>query len=169
MLKRFGHAIEALEGRYIAAEDVNCSPEDVAIINQGTRYVVGMTGPGKSGNPSPFTAWGTFLGIRSVIKHLDKVDYVKGKRIAIQGIGSVGEKLMDFLFWAGAELIIQDIDEQKAKKMGQKYQAEVVSGDEIFQVKCDVFAPCALGGILNQETIPKLQCRAIAGEQQTIN
>ncbi|MEM7174773.1 MAG: Glu/Leu/Phe/Val dehydrogenase [Chlamydiota bacterium] len=163
LLEAFGVAVEALEGRYISAEDINCSPADVAIMSRSTRYVTGMMGPGKSGNPSPFTAWGTFLGIQSAIQQLDKLDSVKGKRIAIQGIGSVGEKLADFLFWEGAELIIQDINEEKAVEVGQKYQAEVVSGDEIFQVECDVFAPCALGGILNDKTIAQLRCRAVAG------
>lgn len=163
LLKAFGLAVNALEGLYIAAEDINCFPSDVSIMREETQYVTGMIAPGSSGDPSPFTAWGVFRGIQSVINQLYGTDSVKGKTIAIQGVGNVGEKLADFLFWGGAKLIIQDIDEEKASRISRKYQAKVVSCDEIFQEQCDVFAPCALGDVLNQKVIEALNCRAVAG------
>lgn len=163
LLASFGQAVEALGGDYIAAEDVNCSTVDVMAMNQETCYVTGAEGPKGSGDPSPFTAYGTFLGIQSALNQLDGSPSLKGKKVAIQGVGNVGGKLADSLFWAGAELIIQDIDEAKLERFVRRYRAKVVSSDEIYRVECDVFAPCALGGILNHKTIPHLRCRAVAG------
>jgi leucine dehydrogenase len=128
-----------------------------------TRFVVGLADAKSSGDPGPFTAWGTFRGIQSVVKRLYMSDLLDGKRVAVQGLGNVGSRLIDFLFWAGAELILSDIDMAKAKMYGTKYNAKVVSPKEILQVECDVFSPCAGGAILNDETIPQLRCKAIAG------
>ncbi len=163
LLASFGRAVESLGGDYIAAEDVNCSTADVMAMNQETCYVTGVEGPEGSGDPSPFTARGTFLGIQSVLNRLDGSPSLEGKKVAIQGVGNVGGKLADFLFWAGAELIIQDVDDAKVERLAQIYRAKVVSHEEIYRVECDVFAPCALGGILNHKTIPHLRCRAVAG------
>ncbi len=163
MLLAFGHAVEKLQGEYICAEDLGCTPADVAVISQATPYVVGLPSEKSSGNPSPFTAWGTYRGIQSVLKKIYDTDSPEGKTIAIQGLGSVGIELAKMLFWAGARLILSDIDAEKCKSIAAFTGAGIVSPEEIMQVECDVFAPCAMGGILNDQTIPKLKCRAIAG------
>lgn len=163
LLRCFGKFVDSLNGQYICAEDMNCFAADIAYIAETTRYVTGIETLGGGGDPSRFTARGVFYGIQSTLCKLDGSPNVKGKRIAIQGVGNVGKKLAEFLFWEGADLVIQDVDEEKAKLVARDFEAEVVHGEEIFSVDCDVFAPCALGGIINKETIGKLRCRAVAG------
>jgi leucine dehydrogenase len=163
LLLAFGHAVDKLRGEYICAEDVGCSPADVLIISQATRYVVGLPSQKSSGNPSPFTAWGTYRGIQSVLAKMDGTDSPEGKTIAIQGLGSVGCELAQLLFWAGARLIVSDIDMEKCKTIAALTGAQIVPIEQIMQVECDIFAPCAMGGILNEQTIPLLKCRAVAG------
>lgn len=163
MLHAFAHAVTRLKGAYICAEDLGCTPEDIAIISQATPYVVGFAHEKSSGNPSPFTAWGVFRGIQSALKHIYKSDSVEGKTVAIQGVGSVGEKLAEFLFWHGAKLVLCDPNTSKVSAIAKLYGASVVKTDEIYSVECDVFAPCALGGIINPDTIGKLRCKIVAG------
>lgn len=163
LLRTFGKAVNLLQGRYICAEDVGCNSKDCTIIYETTKYVCGTTCDQSSGNPSPFTAWGTFRGIQATMYQLDGTDSLQGKKIAIQGLGSVGTTLLEHLFWAGADLIVTDIDEEKAKKLARKYQAKYIQPHEILFVDCDLLSPCAMGGILNLDTIPKLRCRAVAG------
>lgn len=163
LLMAFGMAVDMLGGSYICAEDVGCTTEDVKWIRKTTKYVVGLTQEKSSGDPGLFTAWGVFRGIQSVLKKLYGSDSVEGKTIAVQGLGNVGGNLVDRLFWAGAELILSDIDKERLAKFCQKYGARAVSADKIAFAECDVFAPCALGGILNDETIPLLRCKGIAG------
>lgn len=163
LLLAFSQAVEQLQGKYICAEDMGCSVEDIAIIQRNTKYVVGAPHEKSSGDPSPFTAWGTFRGIQSVMQKLYGTDSLQGKKIAVQGLGNVGCHLLDFLFWAGASLILSDIQEEKAKRLARKYGAEVVSVEEILQVECDVLSPCARGGVINEMTLPHFHCKAIAG------
>lgn len=163
LLLAFGSAVEKLGGSYICAEDMGCSTEDVKIFRKRTKYVVGLPHDRSSGDPAAFTAWGTFRGIQSVVKRLYMSDSLEGKKVAVQGLGSVGKILIDYLFWAGADLILSDIDMDKAHRLAKKYHAKVVSPQEIMQVECDVFAPCAAGGIINDQTIPQFRCKAIAG------
>lgn len=163
LLMAFGRAVDRLQGEYICAEDVGSTPEDMAIISQVTPYVVGLPHEKCSGNPSPFTAWGTFRGIQSVIKKLYDTDSVENRTVAIQGLGSVGHELARFLYWAGAKLIVSDIDRDKCEAVARMTGAKIVSPEEIALVECDVFSPCAMGGILHEKMIPQLQCRGIAG------
>lgn len=163
MLESFGKAVEKLNGQYICAEDVGCTTDDVGIINGVTKYVVGLAHSKSSGDPSPYTAWGTYRGIQSVLMKLFKNESVKGRRIAVQGIGAVGKRILEHLYWNGAELIISDIDPVKTTKLAYQYGAKAVSPDEILKVECDVLVPCALGGILNSKSVPTLKCKAIAG------
>jgi leucine dehydrogenase len=163
MLLSFGKAVEALTGTYICAEDVGCTTEDVSIIRKATKYVVGLPHAKSSGNPGPFTAWGVFRGIQSVAYKLFGSDSLENVSVAIQGLGSVGEPLTEFLFWAGAKMILADKDSQKVKRLANKYGARAVSVDEILKVECDIFSPCALGGILNEWTIPEFRSKGIAG------
>ena len=163
LLRAFGHAVDNLSGKYICAEDVGCTPKDIDLILKSTKYACGVHNLRGSGNPSAFTAHGTFLGIQSVLQELYGSRSIKDKVVAIQGMGSVGMKLAERLFWSGAKLIISDINPEIIKYFSQQFDAEIVDATEIHKVKCDVFAPCALGGVLNQETIKNLNCRGIAG------
>lgn len=163
LLAAFGEAVNRLKGEYICAEDVGITTEDLAIIAQHTPYVVGLAHEKSSGDPGPFTAWGTFRGIQAVLQRLFGSDSVAGRTIAIQGLGSVGSHLADFLFWHGAKLIVTDIQMKQAERLAKKYGAKLVAPEEIYDQVCDVFSPCALGGIIHPKTIDRLRCRAVAG------
>jgi leucine dehydrogenase len=133
------------------------------VISRATPYVVGLPHEKSSGNPSPYTAWGTYRGIQSVLKKIYGSDSVQDRVIAIQGTGSVGCFLAEILFWEGAKLILTDVDRDKLLKVAKRYGAQICSAEEIMKVDCDVFSPSALGGILNAQTIPHLRCKAVAG------
>ncbi len=163
LLRSFAQAIHSLGGLYIAAEDVGCTAADVGIISSVTPYVVGLMHEKSSGDPGPFTAWGVFRGIQSVLKKMYGSEEIHNRVIAVQGLGNVGEPLIKHLFWAGAKLILSDIDQEKTKSFAKMYGATTCSPEEIFKAECDVFVPCAMGGILNMRTIPELRCRGVAG------
>ncbi len=163
LLHAFGEAVDSLQGKYICAEDMGCSPEDVGTISEKTPYVVGTLHPKSSGNPSYYTAWGTYCGIKASLQHLYKNTSVKGKTVAIQGLGSVGMKLAEMLFQAGAKIIVTDTDPEKMKYARAHYSAKIVALNEIYSQPCDIFAPCAMGGILHCKTIKHLKCKVIAG------
>lgn len=163
LLRSFGRGVESLQGLYICAEDVGCSTEDVKEIHKTTKYVVGLAHKKSSGDPSFFTAWGVFRGIQATIQEIFGSDSLEGKKVAIQGLGNVGGNLANYLFWAGAELILSDIDSEKLQSYVQRFGAKMVSEKEILSVECDILAPCAMGGILNEKTIPQLKCKAVAG------
>lgn len=163
MMISFAEAVHRLQGLYTCAEDVGCSVEDVTLISKHTPYVVGIAHEKGSGNPSPFTAWGTFRGIQAVLQALDGNSSVAGKTVAVQGLGSVGAVLAEQLFWHGAKLIVSDIDWEKTLRYSKKWGAIACPADDILSVECDVLSPCAMGGILNPQTIEHLRCRSIAG------
>ncbi len=163
LMLAFGEAVNRLNGLYICAEDVGCTTADMKIVSDVTPYVVGLDHPRSSGDPGPFTAWGTFRGIQSVLKKVTGSDSIEGKKIAIQGLGCVGARLAELLFWSGARLILSDINQEKAARLAKLYGAEVIAPNEVLAVECDVLAPCAMGGILNAASISKLRCSAVAG------
>jgi len=163
LLAAFGTAVNMLEGQYICAEDVGCSVDDIAIIAEHTPYAVGLPDEKSSGNPSPFTAWGVFRGIQAVAHQLFGSDSLEGKTVAVQGLGSVGAHVAELLFWHGAKLIVTDRHMDRAEGLAKQFGAKFVSPDEIYDQPCDVFSPCAMGGVVNRETIERLRCRAIAG------
>jgi leucine dehydrogenase len=163
MLTAFGAAVEKLGGQYICAEDVGCTTEDVRIVRKATKYVVGLAHAKSSGDPAPFTAWGTYRGICATLKKIYGSDSLEGRVVAIQGLGSVGAILAEHLFWSGAQLILSDIDAVKLERLATKWGARTVPTDQILSVECDVLAPCAMGGILNEQTIPNLRCKGVAG------
>lgn len=163
LLYAFGQAVEQLEGAYIAAEDVGCTTEDIKIVRRATKYVTGLNHSKSSGDPGPFTAWGTFRGIQATLKKIFGTDSIEGRTVAIQGLGNVGLHLAEFCFWAGAQLILSDIDPIKLQRAATKYGAKSVPSDQILFLECDILAPCALGAILNDQTIPKLRCKGVAG------
>lgn len=163
LLVSFSLAIEKLGGVYIGAEDVGSSPKDILTMSRNTKYVTGLPHEKSSGNPSGFTAWGVYKGIQASLQKVYGSPSVRGKVIAIQGVGSVGAFLADMLFWNGAKLIVTDVTMERAKELARKYGATYCHPEEIYSVRCDLFAPCALGGVLNPETIPQLKCRIVAG------
>lgn len=163
MLKAYAALLNILKGDYITAEDSGSTVEMIDCIGKYTPYVTGLSHAKSSGNPSPFTAWGTFRGIQATCQELDGTDYVEGKTVAIQGLGSVGASLAQFLFWHGARLIVADTDPAKTAEAVKKYNAISCPPGEIHRQECDILAPCALGGTINSQTIPELRCKAIAG------
>ena len=164
LFRAFGRFVQSLNGRYITAEDVGTSVKDMEYIKMETSFVSGLTEEfGGGGDPSPFTALGTFEGIKASVKYKLGKDDLKGITVAVQGIGNVGLYLCEMLHKAGAKLIVTDIYEEKLKVVSEKYGAKIVSDKEIYEVNAEVFAPCALGAIINDETIDKLKFQIIAG------
>ncbi|MBP9841172.1 MAG: Glu/Leu/Phe/Val dehydrogenase [Simkaniaceae bacterium] len=163
LLHAFAEAVNDLQGKYICAEDVGCSPEDMNTIREKTKYVTGSTLNGASGNPAPFTAWGTVRGIQAAMQFLYGSPSVQGKTVAIQGVGNVGQVLAEHLYWLGANLIIADADRAKAERVAHSLGAKVVAQEEILGVECDILSPCALGGIINSSTLPYIKAKVIAG------
>lgn len=163
LLHAFGEVIDSLKGKYIAAEDVGSTIADMAIIRQKTPYVAALSTEKSSGDPSRFTAWGVYRGIQAVCKKLWHSKSLKGKTIAIEGLGNVGSKLASILFWEGANLIVCDIKPDLVREAAHDYAAKIVKPKDFSSVECDIIAPCALGGSINDQTIPLLRCKAIAG------
>ncbi|MBB65174.1 MAG: leucine dehydrogenase [Waddliaceae bacterium] len=163
LLMAFGEVVDSLKGKYVCAEDMGSNPDDLACVSKTTPYVAALEGDTGSGDPSPFTAWGVFRGIQAVCRELWHSDLIRGKRIAIQGLGHVGYVLAEHLFWHGAELIVCDPHTESCEKAKHYLGAEVVGLDEILSVECDILAPCAIGGVINDQSIEKLRCSAIAG------
>ncbi len=163
LMRAFGRGVDALGGRYITAEDVGITVSDIDAVRTVTNYAVGGSNEGGSGDPSVMTAFGVFQGIKAALKHAGLGVKFEGVRIAVQGIGSVGYHLCKYLANAGAKLIVSDIYPEQVQKVAKEFGAEVVAPEEIYQVDCDVFAPCALGAIINRRTIPQLRCKIVAG------
>ncbi len=161
LFQAFGRAVNNLNGRYYTAEDVNITTGDMAIVHQETDFVSGLEG--KSGNPGPFTALGTFLGIKAAVKFKLNRDDLTGLKVAVQGLGSVGYSLCEQLHAAGAELIVTDINQDILTKAANELNATVVGLDEIYRQDVDVFSPCALGASINDQTISELKAVIIAG------
>jgi leucine dehydrogenase len=159
----FAEVVDSLKGMYIAAEDVGSTTEDMVLIRQRTPYVAALPIAISSGDPSRFTAWGVFRGIQAVAKKLWHSKFLRNKTIAIQGLGNVGSKLANLLFWEGADLIVCDLDLERVAYHVHDYGAKSISTKDFCSVPCDILAPCALGGIINSDTVPQLRCRAIAG------
>jgi len=168
LLKAFGRLVHSLGGRYLTAEDVGMTVKDMETIRRVTPHVTGTaTRSGGSGDPSIMTAIGVFHGIRATLEELGlkrgAISSLAGVRVAVQGVGKVGYRLAWLLHRQGVRLVVSDLDRTRARRAAQDFSAEVVSSEHIYGVPCDIFAPCALGGVLNARTIPRLRCRAIAG------
>jgi leucine dehydrogenase len=163
LFEAFGRAVEDMGGRYWTAEDVGVSPADLAHASRQTRFVAGLEGhPAASGDPSPVTAEGVFRGLRFCVERALKRD-LSGVRVAVQGVGHVGGQLVRKLHAAGAKLILTDVNAELLARVAAATDAEIVAPNHIFDVDCDVFAPCALGGAINLDTLPRLRARVIAG------
>ncbi|MFN5921658.1 MAG: Glu/Leu/Phe/Val family dehydrogenase [Bacteroidota bacterium] len=164
LMRKFGRFVENLNGKYITAEDVNTTTRDMEYVHMETDHVVGLPeSMGGGGDPSPVTAYGTYMGMKASAKHVWGNDSLKGKKVAVQGIGKVGGHLLEHLHKEGASLYISDINENVLKHYASSLGATVVKGDEIYSTDADIFAPCALGAVLNTENIAKLKCSIVAG------
>lgn len=169
LLRTIGKFVNSLNGRYIIAEDVGTTVEDMEQAHKETDFVVGLPeSMGGGGDPSPVTAYGTFEGLKACLEEVYGDPSIKGKAVAVQGVGKVGYALARMLHEAGAKLILTDIDQEKLKKAVREFKAKAVSTEEIYKASCDVFAPCALGGIINAQTIPKLKCKIVAGSANNV-
>lgn len=161
LLRVHGRFVDTLKGRYITAEDVGTSPADMEIVREETQYVGGLLD--RSGDPSPHTARGVFRAIQASHKFRFDTDDLHGVTVAVQGCGHVGYHLAGLLHAAGAKLIVTDVNEENLARVVDEFGAAPVATNEIFSARADVFAPCALGGIINDETIPKLKAQIVAG------
>ncbi|MBW4560939.1 MAG: tryptophan dehydrogenase ScyB [Mojavia pulchra JT2-VF2] len=161
LLRAYGRFVDSLNGRFITGQDVNITPHDVRTINQETKYVVGVSE--KSGGPAPITSLGVFLGIKAAVEFRLQSKQLEGLKVAVQGLGNVGKNLCRHLHEHGIKLFVTDVDPVKTEEVKKLFGATVVEPDEIYALDVDIFAPCALGGIINSHTIPSLQAAIIAG------
>lgn len=163
-LRRFGRFIESLGGRYVTAEDVNMNTADMEYIRMETKHVAGLPQiKGGSGDPSPVTAYGTYMGMKAAAKKAFGSDSLQGKKIGVQGVGQVGKYLIEYLIKEGAEVLVTDIFEDKLQLVVKSTGAVAVDPNLIYDLEMDIYAPCALGATVNDETIDRLKCRVIAG------
>jgi len=163
-LMAFAKQVDSLGGRYIVAEDVGIGLPDIEQIRQGTRHVAGYAmEQGGSGDPSPATAYGVFNGMRACLEEVFGDGSFKGRKVAIQGLGKVGFALAKLLHEAGARLSISDMDPERVAMGSRAFGADPFLGHEIYRVECDIFSPCAMGGFINERTIPRLSTPIVAG------
>lgn len=165
LMRRFGLFVESLGGKYITAEDVGMTTKDMEYIHMETDHVVGIPESlGGGGDPSPVTAYGVYMGMKAAANKAFGTDALKGKRVLVQGAGNVGGYLVDHLMAEGAQVMIADIFEDKIKKVLAIHpNVSVVDAPDITSIEMDIYAPCALGATLNDESIPKLNCAVVAG------
>jgi leucine dehydrogenase len=164
MIRKFGEYVNSLSGKYITAEDVGSTTQDMDLIREVTPYVTGVSqSKGGSGNPSPVTAYGVYMGMKAAAKYQFGTDNLAGKKIMVQGIGHVGETLVDYLTKEGALVQITDINESRLNEISAKYGANIYTGADIYSADVDIYAPCALGATINDDTINRLKAKVIAG------
>ena len=161
IFRAHGRFVESLKGRYITAEDVGTSPADMDYIKLETDHVVGLQG--RSGDPSPVTAHGVYRGMKAAALSKFGSDSLKGKTVAVQGCGHVGYYLCQYLAEEGAKLVVTDVAAEKVKKVVDTFKAKAVGPDEIYGVEADIFAPCALGAVINDRTLAQFKVKVIAG------
>ncbi len=161
IMRAHGRFVESLKGRYITAEDVGTSVEDMDYVHMETEYVTGLAG--RSGDPSPVTAYGTYRGIKACARERYGSDALDGLTVAVQGVGHVGYYLCKDLAGEGTKLVVTDIDEERVQRVVDEFGAEAVDAEAIYDVQAEVFAPCALGSIVNDETLPRFKFDIIAG------
>ena len=164
LFRAFGQFVNSLNGRYITAEDVGTGENDMENVFMETPWVTGIPKAfGGSGDPSPYTAHGVLMGIKAAANEKFGTDSLRGMRVAVQGLGNVGSNLVKYLVEEGAKVIVSDIDQARVKFQHDAYKVEAVNPDQILGVECEIQAPCAMGAIINDETIGKLKCKVVAG------
>lgn len=169
LFRSFGRYLETLGGRYIVAEDVGTSTEDMEYIRVETSHVVGVdVTHGGSGDPSPFTALGVLQGMRACVEEVFGDASLDGRTVAVQGLGHVGYHLCRLLGREGARLIVTDLRPEVVERAAREFGAKAVEPDEILSIPCDVFAPCALGAVVNDDTLPHFRCSIIAGSANNV-
>ena len=162
--RRYGKFVDSLSGKYITAEDVGTSTADMEYVAMETQHCAGVPEyMGGGGDPSPVTAYGTYLGMKAAAKKIWGNDSLNGKKVMVQGVGHVGMYLVKHLVEEHAEVLIADINEKNISNITQNYKVTVVPVSEVYNAEMDIYAPCALGATLNDETIPQLRCAIIAG------
>jgi leucine dehydrogenase len=166
IFRAHGRFVESLKGRYITAEDVGTSVDDMEYVHMETEHVTGRAG--KSGDPSPVTAYGVYRGMKAAAKEKFGDDRLGEKTIAVQGLGHVGYYLCSHLALEGARLIVTDLDAERVARIVDEFGAEAVSPNAIYGVEADIYAPCALGATINDETIPQLQIQVVAGAANNV-
>jgi leucine dehydrogenase len=164
LMRKFGQYVNSLGGRYITAEDVGMTAKDMEYVKKETDFVTGIpVEMGGSGDPSPVTAFGVYMGMKAAAKHKWGSDDLSGKIVAVQGVGHVGENLVKHLSEEGATVLINDINTENLKKVSNKYPTTIIDGDAIYDTDMDIYSPCALGATINDLTINRLKCQIIAG------
>jgi len=164
LMRRFGQFVDSLSGKYITAEDVGMETSDMDVIREVTPHVTGISeSKGGAGNPSPITAYGVYMGMKAAAKYQFGTENLDGKKILVQGVGHVGETLVKHITDEGAQVIVNDINEARLEALSKKYGASVVLGNDIYGLDVDIYAPCALGATINDDTIGQLKAKVIAG------
>jgi leucine dehydrogenase len=164
LFRTFGKFVDGLGGRFIAAEDLGTDVKDMEYARMESKYITGISKAiGGSGDPTPVTAYGVYVGMKACAHEKWGTDSLRGRKVAIQGAGQVAGHLAEYLFNEGAEIFISDINEDKIKSVLNLIKAQVVKPDEIYQIDAEIFSPCAMGSVINDETLPKFKFEIIAG------
>lgn len=164
LFRRYGKFVNTLNGRYITAEDVGTSSRDMEWISRETKFVTGLPEYlGGGGDPSPFTAYGVYMGMKASAREVYGNDSLTGKRVMVQGVGHVGEHLVEHLVKEGAVVYINDIYDDRIAAIAGRFKVTAVNADEVYDLDCDIYAPCALGATVNDDTIDKFKCHIISG------
>jgi len=164
LMRKFGAFVHSLSGRYITAEDMGMETRDMDIVRDVTPYVTGISEErGGAGNPSPVTAYGVFMGMKAAAKKQFGSDNLDGKKVLVEGIGHVGETLVAYLVKDGAIVTIADINEQKLDEVATKYNVSIFRGEYLYSADVDIYAPCAMGATINNDTVYKIKAKVIAG------
>lgn len=164
LIAKFGQFVHSLSGKYITAEDVGTTTPDMDLIRDNTPYVTGISEErGGSGNPSPVTAYGVYMGMKAAAKQQFGTESLEGKTILVQGIGHVGETLVELITKEGALVQITDINQERVEEVAKKYNASIFNGADLYAAEVDIYAPCALGATINDVTIEKINAKVIAG------
>jgi leucine dehydrogenase len=164
LMRKFGEFVHSLSGRYITAEDMGMETRDMDIVRDVTPYVTGISEErGGAGNPSPVTAYGVFMGMKAAAKRQFGSDNLSGKKVLVEGIGHVGETLVAYLVKEGAIITIADINEQKLNEVAATYNTTIFRGEDLHAADVDIYAPCAMGATINNDTVYKIKAKVIAG------
>lgn len=163
LLEAFARAVDSLGGIYYTAPDINISATELNYIGKFTKYVMGGVATGPFGNPSMDTAYGVYLGIKTGMGVKFGDENLAGVKVAVQGVGKVGACLVELLAKDGAKIVVADVDSERTANIKKRFDVEIAQSDEIFDVECDIFSPAAQGGIINENTIPRLKCKLVAG------
>ncbi len=164
LFRRFGKFVNSLSGKYITAEDMGISPKDMQYVGMETEYVTGLPESlGGSGDPSPVTAKGVFMGMKAAVKEQFGKDSIAGLKVMVEGVGHVGEYLVKHITEEGGKALISDINEEQLKKVSKEYGATVVNREEVYGIDADIYAPCAMGATIHDESIEKFKVSIVAG------